>query len=631
MATTSTGSAAATARTGSRATAGADGRGILLFGPGIALEDVVATRDRDGNLVLSLRGSDDRVTLVDPEGDPDPVVATIAFSDGRRIGTRALAASVAPSDRDDRIIVPSDLVAPSIGAAIFGEAGNDWIEGGRGADILVGGRGDGQDTIADLETADGAGLDRVRFSAGILPGDIPFLSVGPQDLVIGLSGSDDRLTVRDMFRAGGAAGDRGVELFAFADGTVWDFAEIVARAASSTGAEADTVDFGAQSEVAVTLDGGAGDDLLAGGRGNTTYVFSRGSGRDTIVEGADWAGSTDLLRLGPGLTPTDVVVVRSGDDLVPRLVGSDDSLTLRGQASAAPIDRVRFGDGTQWSAAMLAGRALSPEAAERSLGCRSADPFGDPAFAGAAAGPGGGSARASSTIGLVRTPTRRLPANTLAAVGSASPLGSGLYQLTPDRSWQTGAVWGSVDLANSVVWTTRMYFGASEGGADGVSFALQNTGPAALSSSVINVGALVPGSFGILFDTYGQSTDFGRFVVDGDVGNGSPEPRRDFVQLEDGTWHDVVITWDAAAKTFTYTVDGATAGAKAYDPVTALFKGDGTVWYGYWSRRRPEPTGSASAAPAPPMRAGRRPARGPTSSSAPRPTRSWRAAPATTG
>ncbi len=249
---------------------------------------------------------------------------------------------------------------------------------------------------------------------------------------------------------------------------------------------------------------------------------------------------------------------------------------------------MRFGDGTQWSAAMLAGRALSPEAAERSLGCRSADPFGDPAFAGAAAGPGGGSARASSTIGLVRTPTRRLPANTLAAVGSASSLGSGLYQLTPDRSWQTGAVWGSVDLANSVVWTTRMYFGASEGGADGVSFALQNTGPAALSSSVINVGALVPGSFGILFDTYGQSTDFGRFVVDGDVGNGSPEPRRDFVQLEDGTWHDVVITWDAAAKTFTYTVDGATAGAKAYDPVTALFKGDGTVWYGYWSRRRPD-------------------------------------------
>ncbi len=112
-----------------------------------------------------------------------------------------------------------------------------------------------------------------------------------------------------MFRAGGAAGDRGVELFAFArrDG-VGLSPRSWRRAASSTGAEADTVDFGAQTEVAVTLDGGAGDDLLAGGRGNTTYVFfSRGSGRDTIVEGADWAGSTDLLRLGAGLTPTDDV------------------------------------------------------------------------------------------------------------------------------------------------------------------------------------------------------------------------------------------------------------------------------------------------------------------------------------
>ncbi|WP_091753513.1 calcium-binding protein [Methylobacterium sp. ap11] len=582
-------------------TGNADGRGTLLFGPGIAPEDLDATRDRDGHVVLTIRGTDDRVTLVDPAGDPDPVVAVIAFADGRRLGYRALAASIAPSDRDDHVVVPSDLAQPGIGSEIVGGAGNDWIEGGRGADVITGGRGDdrleggeaadtyvfgrgdGQDTIADIATADSASPDRVSFSAGIQPGDVRFLSVGPRDLVIGLAGSDDRLTIRDMFRAGGST-DTSVERFAFADGTVWEFADILARAAASATAGSDTIDFGARSAVAVTLDGGAGDDLLAGGRGDTTYVFGRGSGRDTIVEGADWTESTDTLRLGAGIAPADLVVMRSGDDLVLRLVGSDDRLTLRGQAtaSAPPIDRVRFADGTQWSAAMLAARILPPEAAERALApARAGDPFADPAFSGTGSGTGAGSALRASTIGLARFPTRLRPVHDLAAVGSASSLGGGLYQLTPDKGWQAGTVWGTIDLSQSVVWTTRMYFGAAEGGADGVAFALQKTGPTAILPSVSHMGALVPGSYGILFDTYGQWTDFSRIVVNGDVGSASAEPRRDFEQLEDGTWHDVVISWDAPSKTFAYRVDGVLAGSKVYDPVAALFGGESKVWYGF--------------------------------------------------
>ncbi|MEJ2002961.1 MAG: calcium-binding protein, partial [Maritimibacter sp.] len=53
-----------------------DGLLTLLFGAGITLADIAVSRDADGNLVLALVGSDDRVTLVDPAGNEAPVVGT---------------------------------------------------------------------------------------------------------------------------------------------------------------------------------------------------------------------------------------------------------------------------------------------------------------------------------------------------------------------------------------------------------------------------------------------------------------------------------------------------------------------------------------------------------------------------
>ena len=581
----------------------ADGKGTLVFAAGIALEDIVATRDNDGNIVLSIRDTDDRVTLVDPPGDIDPVIAKVLFADGRSLNYHALAASIGSTDRDDHVIVPADIANANIGSEIFGGFGNDRIEGGRGADVITAGkgddlleggsgadiyffgRGDGQDTISDVEITDVSKVDKVHFAAGILPGDIRFLSVGPNDLVIGIAGSDDRLTLKDMFRAGTALTDYGVEQFEFADGTVWQLADIYSHAAASTGTGADTIDFGSQIDITATLDGGAGDDVLAGGIGDTTYMFGRGYGRDTIREAANWTGSSDTLRLAGGIAQADVVVIVDGDDIVLRLVGSDDRLTIVGQAtaSAAPIDVVRFSDGTQWNAAALLGRALTPEAAERVLhpSNASTDPFADPIFAGANPGSGGGGGTpTSSTIGLAHHEGVSQPIGALAVVGSATELGGGIYQLTPDTGFNAGAVWGTIDLSQNVVWKTRMFFGANEGGADGYSFAVQNNGPGAVTGGG-GMGALVPGSFGIIFDTYGQTSDFSQFVVNGQTGDDNFDPRHDFAQLEDAAWHDVVISWDAATHTFSYKVDGTQIGSKSYDVVGSLFGGDTTVWYGF--------------------------------------------------
>lgn len=390
-----------------------DGRGVLQFGSGIALEGVVAKRDAAGNLVLTIRNSSDSVTLVDPPADADPVVAQVRFADNRTRSYAALALSVLETDGDDHIIVPSSATnaGGGSGVEVFGGLGNDRIESGRGNDIVTGGkgndrlegksgadtyyfeRGDGQDVIADLEENDAAKIDRIRFGPGILATDIRFLSVGPRDLVIGIAGTSDRITIADMFTAAGGPADHGIEEIAFADGTVWDLAEIHARAGTGA-AGADSIDFGTTLDLPVTLQGGKGDDRLAGGHGDNSYLFARGDGRDTISEGSNWWWSDDRLRLGSGIGQADVVVTREGNDLLLRIVGGDDRIVILGQATASqpPIDRVVFDDGSEWSAATLAAKVVGEDAAQRLLhpSATGADPFSAPIFSTGSGQSGGG-------------------------------------------------------------------------------------------------------------------------------------------------------------------------------------------------------------------------------------------------
>jgi len=142
--------------------------------------------------------------------------------------------------------VHSDMARVQIGEAnhlltIVGRAivdalgGNDLINTGSAADVLIGGAGDdilagnggddryefrlgdGQDAIDEAGAAGAAG-DVIRFGPDILPGRIRFLQTGPTDLVIGIAGTQDRLTLKNMFRAAAGGVDYGAERFESADG-----------------------------------------------------------------------------------------------------------------------------------------------------------------------------------------------------------------------------------------------------------------------------------------------------------------------------------------------------------------------------------------------------------------------------
>ncbi|WP_284681649.1 calcium-binding protein, partial [Adonisia turfae] len=83
---------------------------------------------------------------------------------------------------------------------------------------------------------------------------------------------------------------------------------------------------GTNSEI---LDGGLGNDTLAGRAGDDTYIFKQGYGQDLIQEGYSGLNSYyDTVEFGVGLTPETLDIIRQGNDLVFKVIGTRDSLTI---------------------------------------------------------------------------------------------------------------------------------------------------------------------------------------------------------------------------------------------------------------------------------------------------------------
>jgi Ca2+-binding RTX toxin-like protein len=114
---------------------------------------------------------------------------------------------------------------------LHGGAGNDLLQGGPGADTLFGGKGadiyrfeagHGADLIIDNDVS--AQRDVLEFGAGIAPAQVLATRIGSADLL--LRAGPDSVRVQEFFLAGEAAG-AGIEEVRFADGTVWDRAQLL--------------------------------------------------------------------------------------------------------------------------------------------------------------------------------------------------------------------------------------------------------------------------------------------------------------------------------------------------------------------------------------------------------------------
>lgn len=198
---------------------------------------------------------------------------------------------------------------------LTGGAGNDMLVGGVGNDVLNGGiaggygvgndtyqfgTGSGQDTINDYDPTLG-NVDKIQLGAGILPGDVS-VSRNGNDLVLRFATNiTDQITVPNWY----SNPDYRIEQLTFANGTVWDQADLYNKGNLSFAPKVDYSIIGAAYSVSA-------DDF--NGDGQVDLAITNGSGVSPLYMLLRNATNTDFE---PGidypLSGNPFYTVHSGD------------------------------------------------------------------------------------------------------------------------------------------------------------------------------------------------------------------------------------------------------------------------------------------------------------------------------
>src|SRR3989454_1456274 len=362
----------------------------VQMGDDVVPDDVTVARTGD-NLVLGIVGTTDQFSAQlffrGPAFQTDAYqIEQVQFTDGTTWDTAALLDHlfvITGTDQDDFLGgTAGDNFMQGLGGndQLFGGDGNDTLDGGPGNDFLVGGpgndtylfgRGLGQDILFD-QNYSGSDMNTIRLSADVAPTDVTLQTDANGDLLLAINGTSDQLTVQNYF----VDPVFQVEQIAFADGTIWDTNTILSQTPGLVGTGTDDGDFLQGSPLADvisglggddyiiagagndTLDGGTGNDTLIGGPGSDTYLFGRGYGRDEIFDFHYSGTDLNTIRVAADVSPDDVTVQSSQDNLVLSISGTEDQLTVDFYFSnpAYQVEQVAFADGTIWDTSTIINR-----------------------------------------------------------------------------------------------------------------------------------------------------------------------------------------------------------------------------------------------------------------------------------
>lgn len=178
--------------------------------------------------------------------------------------------------------------------------------------------------------------------------------------------------------------------------------------------------------------------------------------------------------------------------------------------------------------------------------------------------------------------------------GTAVATSNNEVRLTQDTGNQAGQIWsvGKVDFTKSFVLRFDAYLGTRDNGADGIAAVFHNSpqGVNATGATGLGIGARgIANGIVLELDTYNNGTSLGDIPSDhGQIWDSDNQTSTGFLttavalpNLENSTWHPVVINWNATTKTISYTVDGTNAGTYTGDLVTNYFAGASKVYFGY--------------------------------------------------
>ncbi len=352
----------------------------IQFGAGINPQSIVFVKIGD-NLEITVKGTSDKIVILDFYKDISNQIEAINFSDGTVWDTEKIKNQpiVINGTVEDDVLFGhegNDILSGFSGDdQLIGDLGNDVLDGGAGIDFLEGGdgsdtyifkKGNGEDVIIDFDSSGGS-LDTVKFAQGIAPVDL-ILQRNSDDLIVSVKGTDDKLTIMNYFLDEAFR----IEKFIFENnGTVLDYDQIMIIVGGGdgnvigtfTGTDGDDTLIG--TDKSDIFDGGNGTDYLSGGKGNDTYIFNPGSGIKIIEDNDDTPGNIDKIQFGEGISPEDLIFVHNGNNLEIIVNGSSDKIIIKNYFDANlniniknEIEIFEFSNGVVWEQSKIENQPI---------------------------------------------------------------------------------------------------------------------------------------------------------------------------------------------------------------------------------------------------------------------------------
>ena len=111
----------------------------------------------------------------------------------------------------------------------------------------------------------------------------------------------------------------------------------------------------------VGIDAELDDAETVGSAVSNDYALTRGGGSVSVQDW--WTSGRVSLRVGAGISSSDIALARDGDSLVVCLDDSADRVALEGYLGLIPDAstlRILFADGAEWTGGALAARIAAP-------------------------------------------------------------------------------------------------------------------------------------------------------------------------------------------------------------------------------------------------------------------------------
>jgi Ca2+-binding RTX toxin-like protein len=320
----------------------AGGTDRIEFGAGITAEQVLASRDANNNLLLTLTtgGSVTVQNLFAATANTytENAIESIQFANGTNWDLPTLFAEVAKIKGGDG----ADSLTGTAGADVFlGGKGNDSLSGAEGDDRYIYRLGDGNDVITDT-----AGIDRIDLGAGITASQLILRRDAANNLLITLENGGS-ITVNNAFDAAGNFTSNAIDYIKFADNSAWDKTDMQWALVPSPFIGTDGSDSLTGTSKNEIFIGGKGNDYIEGFEGNDIYQYALGDGKDIIKE----TDGTDTIQLAANITETQVKAKRDGGGQLVLTFLDGGTITVS-EARGSVIETIQFAT-TSWDQARI--------------------------------------------------------------------------------------------------------------------------------------------------------------------------------------------------------------------------------------------------------------------------------------